>query len=151
AALAAALALVPAAAQSNRDADYKGPTTSENALPVGYFDAVVLIKAKKYAEAIPMLISLKLMGNADVQNWLGYSYRKLKRMDESRVHYEAALRIDPEHLPTLEYYGEWLVEMGQIEAARVFLAKIETRCGRESCEAWRDLKFAIDTGKPREH
>jgi tetratricopeptide (TPR) repeat protein len=151
AALAAALLASPVSAQSNRDADYKGPTTSENALPVAYFDAVVLIKARKYEDAIPMLLGIKRMENADVQNWLGYSYRKLKRMEESRIHYEAALKIDANHLATLEYFGEWHVEMGKIDEARGFLTRVEALCGREACEAWRDLKHAIDTGKPKEH
>jgi tetratricopeptide (TPR) repeat protein len=151
AALVAALACGPVAAQSNRDADYKGPTTSGNALPVAYFDAVVLIKARRFEEAIPMLLGTGRLENADVQNWLGYSYRKLKRMEESRVHYEAALRIDANHLPTLEYFGEWHVEMGRTDEARAFLARVEALCGREACEAWRDLKHAIDTGRPKEH
>lgn len=152
-ALACASLSAPVAGQtqSNRDAGYKGPTSSENALPLSYFDAVVLIKARRYDEAIALLMASGRLDSADVRNWIGYSHRKMKRMEEARIHYEAALRIDPDHVATLEYFGEWHVEMGQLDGARAMLARIEAICGRDTCEAWRDLSFAITTGVPREH
>jgi tetratricopeptide (TPR) repeat protein len=109
-----------------------------------------LIRNRHFERAIPMLEGLREVDTAEVQNLLGYAHRKLGRMEPSRVHYERALLVDADHIPTLEYYGEWFVQMGQLDRARSHLARIERLCG-QACEAYQDLKHAIDTGTPKEH
>jgi tetratricopeptide (TPR) repeat protein len=111
--------------------------------------AAALAKQRQFEQVIALLAPLRAENSADVENLLGYAHRKLKRMEPARVHYERALQLDPAHVPTLEYYGEWYVEMGMPEHARAHLARLAALCG--ACEAWRDLKFAIETGRPREH
>ena len=48
--------------------------------------------------------------NADVQNLLGYSYRKRANPDLPKAisHYQAALRLDPRHKGAHEYLGDGL-------------------------------------------
>jgi cytochrome c-type biogenesis protein CcmH/NrfG len=81
--------------------------------------------------------------SADGFNLLGYSYRNLKKYDESLVAYKQALRLDPRHRGAHEYIGMAYVEMGQIDKAREHLASLDKICVF-SCEEFRDLKKAIE-------
>ena len=86
--------------------------------------------------------------SADGFNLLGYSYRNLKKYDESLVAYKQALRLDPRHRGAHEYIGMAYVEMGQIEKAREHLASLDKICVF-SCEEFRDLKKAIEEAGKR--
>ncbi len=81
--------------------------------------------------------------SADGFNLLGYSYRNLKKYDDSLVAYKQALRLDPRHRGAHEYIGMAYVEMGQIDKAREHLASLDKICVF-SCEEFRDLKKAIE-------
>jgi tetratricopeptide (TPR) repeat protein len=51
---------------------------------------------------------LKALGHDDhpnVANLIGYSYRKLGDYKLSQVWYERALKADPNHVLTWQYYG----------------------------------------------
>lgn len=50
------------------------------------------------------------------------------------VWYERALKADPNHVRTWQYYGLWQVEQGNREQAKHHLAKIEALAGRDSTE-----------------
>ena len=45
-------------------------------------------------------------------NLIGYSYRKLGDYRLSQVWYERALKADPGHVLTWQYYGLWQIEQG---------------------------------------
>ena len=110
----------------------------------GYHDAYATIYERNdYTTAINELKALGQDDRADVANLIGYSYRKLGDYKLSQVWYERALKADPNHVKTWQYYGMWQVEQGHPEQARVNLAKIEQLCGL-SCPEYRSLADAID-------
>ena len=126
------------------------PTASTTTTPV--VDTVesslksiqVFIENKDYRAALAALkiADTKFANNADVNNLLGFSSRKLKLYKQAAVYYSKALRIDPNHLGALEYQGELFVETKKIPSAKKNLAKLKSLCGA-TCEEYLDLKKAI--------
>ena len=112
----------------------------------GYPAAQAAVAAGQYAQAINILADVvKTDGkNADAWNLLGYSSRKLGHYDNAAKYYEAALRLDPDHLGALEYQGELFIETGQLVKARANLAQLRELCG--TCEEYRDLQEAVGIG-----
>jgi tetratricopeptide (TPR) repeat protein len=106
-----------------------------------------LVKDGKYTEALPILhgLDLEFPENPDVHNMLGVSYRKLKDYPRSKLHYDRALAIEPNHLPTFEYQGEWFIETGDMASAEKNLAKLKWICGE--CHEYKDLAEAINKAK----
>ena len=99
-----------------------------------------------YAAAIPQLKALSQDDRADVANLIGYSYRKLGNYELASAWYERALKADPNHVRTWQYYGLWQVEQGNREQAKYHLAKIETLAGRDSVE-YQSLASALTSGR----
>src|SRR5207302_9434767 len=60
-----------------------------------------------YTAAIEQLKALGQDDRADVANLIGYSYRKLGDYKVSQIWYERALKADPAHVRTSQYYGPW--------------------------------------------
>ncbi len=85
--------------------------------------------------------------NADVNNLLGYSNRKLGKLDISLTYYQKALKITPKHKGANEYLGELYLMMNLPAKAKVQLATLAKICGK-SCEEYLDLKGAIASYKP---
>lgn len=79
--------------------------------------------------------------DADGFNLLGYSYRNIKRYDESLVAYKKALEIDPKHRGAHEYIGIAYIQMSQLANAKIHLDALDKIC-TFSCEEYRDLKKA---------
>ena len=104
----------------------------------------VLLNAKNFKQALADLkvIDSEFKNNADVNNLLGYSSRKLKQYKPAARYYEKALRIDPNHLGAIEYQGELFVLTNKVSAAKRNLAKLEKLCGLK-CGEYLDLKKAI--------
>lgn len=96
-----------------------------------------------YTGAIDQLKSLKRDDVADVANLIGYSYRKLGDYQSSKVYYELALKDDPNHVRTWQYYGLWQLEQGNREQAQYHLNKIASLAGTDSSE-YRSLAAALD-------
>ncbi len=84
--------------------------------------------------------------NADVQNLLGYAYRKNSKLDLAFKHYREALRLDPAHRGAHEYIGEAYLQAGDKPKALQHLAALEKICGK-GCEEYQDLARAIATAK----
>jgi tetratricopeptide (TPR) repeat protein len=87
---------------------------------------------------------LKALGHDDtaaVANLIGYSYRKLGDYQLSQVWYERALKADPDHVKTWQYYGLWQLEQGNREQAEYHLSKIALLAGTDS-EEYRSLAAA---------
>jgi tetratricopeptide (TPR) repeat protein len=99
-----------------------------------------------YAAAITQLKALEQDDRADVANLIGYSYRKLGNYQLSSLWYERALKADPSHVRTWQYYGLWQVEQGNRQQAQYHLAKLEQLAGKDSTE-YRSLAQAISTGQ----
>jgi tetratricopeptide (TPR) repeat protein len=104
----------------------------------------VLLNAKNFKQALADLkvIDSEFKNNADVNNLLGYSSRKLKQYKPAARYYEKALRIDPNHLGAIEYQGELFVLTNKVSAAKRNLVKLEKLCGLK-CGEYLDLKKAI--------
>lgn len=99
-----------------------------------------------YADAIDRLKALDHDDRADVANLIGYSYRKLGNYQLSSLWYERALKADPNHVRTWQYYGLWQVEQGNSQQAQYHLAKLAQLAGADS-EEYRSLARAIATGR----
>ena len=63
--------------------------------------------------AIEQLKALGQDDSADVANLIGYSYRKLGDYKVSQIWYERALKADPNHVRTWQYYGSVADRTGQ--------------------------------------
>jgi tetratricopeptide (TPR) repeat protein len=113
----------------------------------GYRSAYATIYDRHdYAAAITELKALGQDDRADVANLIGYSYRKLGDYQMSSVWYERALKADPNHVRTWQYYGLWQVEQGNREQAKYHLAKLAQLAGKDSPE-YRSLADALTTGQ----
>src|SRR6202158_2526614 len=96
-----------------------------------------------YASAIGQLKALGQDDRADVANLIGYSYRKLGEFKVSQIWYERALKADPNHVRTWQYYGLWQVEQGNRDQAQYHLNRIAALAGTNS-EEYRSLAAALE-------
>jgi tetratricopeptide (TPR) repeat protein len=96
---------------------------------------------KAAAEALSKAVA-KEPGNANAQNLLAYSYRRLGNLDMAFKHYNEALRLDPNHLGAHEYIGEAYLMVGNLAKAEEHLAALDRLCFF-SCEEYRTLKTAV--------
>ncbi|WP_420476121.1 tetratricopeptide repeat protein [Noviherbaspirillum sp. ST9] len=80
--------------------------------------------------------------NADIHNYLGYSYRQIDRMDDAFRHYHEALRLEPSHRGANEYIGWAYLKTNQLSKAEEHLARLEKICGRH-CEEVETLSKGI--------
>jgi tetratricopeptide (TPR) repeat protein len=110
----------------------------------GYHAAYATIYDRNdYAAAIAQLKSLGHDDRADVANLIGYSYRKLGDYKVSQIWYERALKADPDHVKTWQYYGLWQVEQGNRDQAQYHLNRLAALAGTGS-EEYRSLAAALE-------
>jgi tetratricopeptide (TPR) repeat protein len=96
-----------------------------------------------YTSAIEQLKALGQDDRADVANLIGYSYRKLGDYKVSQIWYERALKADPNHVRTWQYYGLWQLEQGNRDQAEYHLNRISKLCGTD-CAEYRSLAAALE-------
>ena len=96
-----------------------------------------------YSVAIEQLKALGHDDHPNVANLIGYSYRKLGDYKLSQVWYERALKADPNHVLTWNYYGLWQIEQGNREQAEYHLSRIAAICGTD-CAEYRSLAAALE-------
>ena len=96
-----------------------------------------------YTAAIEQLKALNREDVADVANLIGYSYRKLGDYKVSQIWYERALKADPNHVKTWQYYGLWQVEQGNRDQAQYHLSRIAAISGTAS-EEYKSLAAALE-------
>lgn len=113
-----------------------------------YVDGQRAVNAKDYAKAVPLLerAITENPQDADANNLLGYSYRKLGNQKAALTYYQRALQIEPNNRGANEYLGELYVEMHDLPKADAQLVKVTQICGT-GCEEYRDLKAAIDKAR----
>jgi tetratricopeptide (TPR) repeat protein len=110
----------------------------------GYRTAYTTIYDRNdYASAIEQLKALGHDDRADVANLIGYSYRKLGDYKVSQVWYERALKADPSHVRTWQYYGLWQLEQGNRDQAQYHLNRIGKICGTD-CDEYKSLASALE-------
>ncbi len=124
-----------------------GPSPAEPKTS-SYNEGQRAVNAKDYAKAVPLLEKAIAENpqNADANNLLGYSYRKLGQQKAAFMYYQRALAIEPNNRGANEYLGELYVEMNDLPKAEAQLTKITQLCGT-GCEEYRDLKAAIDKAR----
>jgi tetratricopeptide (TPR) repeat protein len=107
-------------------------------------DAKKLIKKEKYKRAIEKLEKAKKEepDNADVFNYLGFAYRKIGNYHNSKVFYEEALAIQPDHKLALEYQGELFLALHDPNSAQSNLIKLTALCP-QGCDELQDLGTAF--------
>ena len=120
------------------------PGSEQTAFADGYRAAYAAIYDRHdYASAIAQLKALGRDDSAAVANLIGYSYRKLGDYKVSQIWYERALKADPNHVKTWQYYGLWQVEQGNRDQAQYHLSKIAQLTGTAS-EEYRSLAEALE-------
>jgi tetratricopeptide (TPR) repeat protein len=120
------------------------PGSEETAFANGYHTAYATIYQRNdYAAAIGQLKALGHDENAAVANLLGYAYRKLGDYKVSQAWYERALKADPNHVKTWQYYGLWQLEQGNRDQAQYHLSRIAALAGTDS-EEYRSLAAALE-------
>jgi tetratricopeptide (TPR) repeat protein len=120
------------------------PGSEQTAFASGYRAAYAAIYDRgEYASAIEQLKALHRDDAAPVANLIGYSYRKLGDYKVSQIWYERALKADPNHVKTWQYYGLWQVEQGNRDSAQYHLSRIAALAGTSS-EEYRSLAAALE-------
>jgi tetratricopeptide (TPR) repeat protein len=120
------------------------PGSEQTAFAQGYRAAYAAIYDRHdYASAIEQLKALGHDDSAAVANLIGYSYRKLGDYKVSQIWYERALKADPNHVKTWQYYGLWQVEQGNRDQAQYHLSRIAALAGTNS-EEYRSLAEALE-------
>jgi len=120
------------------------PSIEDAAFTKGYRAAYATIYDRNdYAAAIGQLKALGHDDSAAVANLIGYSYRKLGDYKVSQIWYERALKADPNHVKTWQYYGLWQVEQGNREQAQYHLNRIAALAGTNR-EEYRSVAAALE-------
>ena len=114
-----------------------------------YVDAVRLINLHRYHDALASLAKARAAfgPHPDVLTYTGYAWRKLGDYARAEAYYREALAIAPTHVGATEYYGELMVERGDVAGARRMLARIEAVC-TFGCVESEDLRRWIEHGPP---
>jgi tetratricopeptide (TPR) repeat protein len=80
--------------------------------------------------------------NADIQNYLGYAYRRLRQLGPAMQHYQEAILLNRRHRSAHEHLGELYLVLGDPGKAGQQLATLEEIC-LIPCVETDDLKGAI--------
>jgi tetratricopeptide (TPR) repeat protein len=137
----------PPPENTSKNTKKKGKKTSfieEPRFLAGYRAAYATIYDRQdFVAAIEQLKALGHDERADVANLIGYSYRKLGDYKLSQIWYERALKVDPNHVRTWQYYGLWQIEQGNRDQAQYHLSRIAAISGTAS-EEYRSLAEALE-------
>src|SRR6202795_4958364 len=134
----------PASDTKKEKKKYKSSSIDDPKFVEGYRAAYATIYDRNdYTAAIGQLKALGHDDNAAVANLIGYSYRKLGDYKVSQIWYERALRADPNHVKTWQYYGLWQVEQGNRDQAQYHVSRIAALTGTDS-EEYRSLAAALE-------
>jgi len=100
--------------------------------------------AEDWDGAITVLKSAALRdpANPDIQNYIGYAYRRLRQLGPAIGHYQQAVALNPRHRSAHEHLGEAYLVLGEATVAEQHLAHLEDIC-LLGCEEYDDLKRAI--------
>jgi Flp pilus assembly protein TadD len=88
------------------------------------------------------LAALRDPRNADIQNYIGYAYRRLRQLGPAMQHYQEAIQLNRRHRSAHEHLGELYLVLGDPAKAGQQLATLEEIC-LIPCVETEDLKRAI--------
>jgi tetratricopeptide (TPR) repeat protein len=80
--------------------------------------------------------------NADIQNYIGYGYRRLREPEPAFAHFRQALTFNPRHRAAHQHMGEAYLTIGNLAAAEEHLAALERIC-LIPCDEFGDLQRVI--------
>jgi tetratricopeptide (TPR) repeat protein len=96
----------------------------------------------KGAIAVLKSAALRDPRNADIQNYIGYSHRRLRELEPAFAHFRRALTLNPRHRPAHQHMGEAYLTIGNLAAAEEHLAALERIC-LIPCDEYGDLQRVI--------
>ena len=128
----------PPKCPKGKDCRSDTPGSDEQTYNLGYWQA----KSGSYEAALATLSSAKDQADPRIQTMIGFSLRKLGRVDEAMGYYRTALASNPNLTSTRQYLGEAFLQIGRPDQAREQLSEIAKRCGT-ACEDYRLLADAI--------
>lgn len=113
-----------------------------------YLQAVGLINEGRYEAALASLQTAQQSfgPHPDILTYLGFANRKMKRFDVAEGYYREALAIAPDHRGAKEYFGELMVERGDLKGAKAMLASLDRTC-QFGCAEAEELRRWIVAGK----
>ena len=139
---AAAIALLAIAAAVHAEPYESDPDLA--GIDADYAAGKKAVDAKDWATAVERFqrTAVRYPENADLQNYLGYSYRNLKNYDLAFTHYKRAIALDPRHRGAHEYIGETYLLVGDMAGAERHLQALREIC-LLGCKEKEDLEQAI--------
>jgi tetratricopeptide (TPR) repeat protein len=103
----------------------------------------LLVEDWNGAIAALKLAALRDPRNADIQNYIGYAYRRLRQLGPAMQHYQEAILLNRRHRSAHEHLGELYLVLGDPAKAGQQLVTLEEIC-LIPCVETDDLKRAID-------
>ena len=94
------------------------------------------------------LAALRDPQNADIQNYIGYGYRRLRQLGPAMQHYQHAVALNRRHRSAHEHLGELYLVLGEPAKAEQQLATLEDIC-LLPCTETDDLKRVIEAYRAR--
>ena len=131
----------PAVAAGGGGGDAVVPAVPEDP---NYVAGKQAVEAKNWQAALDAFkkVVAKDPGNANAQNYLGYTYRRSGQLDLAFKHYEEALRLNPKHRGAHEYMGEAYLMVNNLAKAEEQLKELDRLCFF-GCDEYSDLKKAV--------
>lgn len=144
-ALALGLAFATGAAAEGYEANPSAVEKDED-----YAAGKKAIAARDWTEAVKRLAvaARRDPDSADLQNYLGYSYRNLRQYELAFKHYKRSIELNPRHRGAHEYIGETYLLVGDLAAAERHLAALRDIC-LLGCEELADLERHVKEYKAR--
>ena len=124
------------------------PTPNARPADPDYESGKKAVDAQNWSSALESFnrVAVRDPKNADVQNYLGYVYRKSGNLDQAFKYYNEALRLDPGHRGAHEYIGEAYLMVNNLPKAEEHLARLNQLCFLP-CSEYSDLKKAVEKYK----
>lgn len=107
-----------------------------------YNAARELAYAGQYENALDVLNVAENQNDPRILTYKGFASRKAGDLEAGMQYYTAALMIDPDFILARSYMGQALAGEGDIEGAKLQLAEISTRGGRDTW-AYASLKQTL--------
>ena len=144
--LALVLCVATAAAHADPSEDYPDAAARDP----DYAAGKAAVDKKNWGEAVKRFhqAALRAPDSADLQNYLGYSYRHLKQMDLAFKHYKRAIELNPRHRGAHEYIGEAYLMVNDLPSAEKHVALLRSICLLQ-CEELADLEKAVAAYKSK--
>jgi tetratricopeptide (TPR) repeat protein len=143
--LAAGLAVPPVLLAAGMDS---GPAANARPVDPDYENGKKAVDAQNWKMALDNFgrVAAREPNNPDVQNYLGYVYRKSGDLDQAFKYYNEALRLNPDHRGAHEYIGEAYLMVNNLPKAEEHLARLNKLCFLP-CSEYSDLKKAVEKYK----